>query len=196
MAPRGYVDAGAYWYRLFNPRPVYIVASGGCGGAAFMAASWVTPVGEEPPRILAALGRESHTLSVIRGRGCFTVNVLGVEHRDFIYTAGVVSGAEVDKASLLGARFSCDTVTGCPRLVEPRPLAVVEARVVRLVEDAAEDTVLVVGEVEAAYHEPGVFRRGWDLRRVRPAMHLYGRLFTTSDGVYAARRRGAGGGQV
>jgi len=156
----------------------------------FMAASWVMPLSEDPPRVVAALGVESHTLSVIRECGCFSINVMGVGDRDFVYAAGVVSGRERrDKASLLGAEFSWDTVSGCPRLVRPRPLGVVEARVWRVVDDVAEDTCLVVGDVVAAYGLEGLFTgRWWDLRRVRVLLHGAGRVFTTNSGVFYARR--------
>ncbi len=188
----GYVRVGGRWYYLLHPRPAYVLAAAAGGRVNFMAASWVMPFSEEPPRIVAALEKESLTAEYIRKSGVFTVNVLSVEHVDFIYSAGTMSGREVDKVSLLGAKFAFDTVTGAPRLVEPRPMGFLEVRVFRVYSDLAEDVDLVVGDVVAAYADPGLFneRFGWDLRRARVAMHAAGRGFTTASQLFVARRRG------
>jgi flavin reductase (DIM6/NTAB) family NADH-FMN oxidoreductase RutF len=163
-----------------------------------MAASWVSPFSEEPPRITAAVEKESLTGELIRGAGLFTVNVLSVDHVDFIYGAGTVSGREADKARLLGAEFSRDTVTGAPRLSKPEPMGVLEARVYRVYTDLAEDVDLVVADVVAVHVDPSLYseRYGWDLRRARVAMHAAGRAFTTASGLYLAGRRGGKSGQV
>ena len=190
MAPRGYRDAGRRWYYVLHPRPVYVLAAEAGGRVNFMAASWVMPFSEEPPRIVAALDKEALTTRLIADSGVFTVNVYTVEERDFIYTAGTVSGREVDKAAALGVLFERDTVTGAPRIKQPRPIAVIEARLHRLAADLAEDVHLAVADVVAAYADEELFNPayGWELRRTRIAMHAAGRAFTTNNGLYTARR--------
>lgn len=191
MAPRGYVDAGEKWYYVLHPRPVYIVLAEHAGRVNFMAASWVMPFSEEPPRIVAALEKEAYTTELVKTSGIFTVNVLGVEHVDFIYGAGTTSGRRVDKLSVLGAEVSRDTVTGAPRLSRPQPIGIVEAKVHKLLDDLAEDVYLVVADVLAAYADESLFntRYGWEIRRARIAMHSAGRAFTTNNGLYIAKKR-------
>jgi len=192
----GYREAGSRWYYILHPRPVYIVAASAGGRTNFMAASWVMPMSEEPPRIVLALDKEAYTTQLVIEAGVFTVNVLDVEQRDFIYTAGTVSGREADKAAMLGAVFRPGEATGAPRLEHPRPLGWIEARLYRLVSDAAEDVHLAVADVAAAYASEELFspRYGWELRRTRVAMHAAGRGFTTNDGLLAARRLAPRGG--
>jgi flavin reductase (DIM6/NTAB) family NADH-FMN oxidoreductase RutF len=187
----GYVRVGDKWYYLLHPRPVYIIAAARGGRVNFMAASWVMPFSEEPPRIVTALEKESLTREYAVESGFFSVNVLSVEHVDFIYAAGTVSGRRVDKASMLGARFEFDPDTGVPWLAQPKPMGFIIARIHRLYTDLAEDVDLVVADVVSAYADPGLFneRFGWDLRRARVAMHAAGRGFTTAQQLFVARRR-------
>ncbi len=193
MAPRGYIDAGRKWYYILHPRPVYIVLAEHAGRINFMAASWVMPFSEEPPRIVAALEKDAYTTELVKGSSFFTVNVLGVEHIDFIYSAGTTSGREVDKLSILGADVARDTATGVPRLARPQPIGVVEARLYKLLDELAEDVYLVVADVVAAYADESLFntRYGWEIRRVKIAMHSAGRAFTTNNGLYVAKKRGS-----
>jgi flavin reductase (DIM6/NTAB) family NADH-FMN oxidoreductase RutF len=192
-APEGYIDAGKKWYYVLHPRPVYVVAAEHNGRANFMAASWIMPLSEEPARIVAALDKEAYTTELVLGAGVFTVNVLSAEHVDFIYGAGTMSGRKVDKIRVLGAELARDTVTGAPRLAKPRPLGVIEARVYRSLGDVAEDVYLVVADVVAAYADAELFnpRYGWELKKVRVAMHSAGRAFTTNDGLYVAKKKGS-----
>ncbi|BEP16660.1 flavin reductase family protein [Pyrofollis japonicus] len=192
-APKGYIDAGKKWYYVLHPRPVYVVAAEHNGRINFMAASWIMPLSEEPARIVAALDKEAYTTELVLGAGVFTVNVLSVEHVEFIYGAGTMSGRKVDKIRVLGAELARDTVTGAPRLVKPRPLGVIEAQVHRSLEDVAEDVYLVVADVVAAYADAELFnpRYGWELKKVRVAMHSAGRAFTTNNGLYVAKKKGS-----
>ncbi|RUM47099.1 MAG: flavin reductase family protein [Hyperthermus sp.] len=186
-----YTRVGDKWYYLLHPRPVYIVASGRRDAkAGFMAASWLMPLSEEPPRIVAALEKTSHTTSLVLDTGAFTVNVYGIGDRDFVYTSGTISGRKHDKVSLLNVRLNYDTVTGAPRIVHPRPLGFIDSRVYRVVGDVADDVYLVIGDVVGAYADKALFneRYGWDLRKVRILMHAAGRAFTSNSGVFVARK--------
>ncbi len=47
-------------YLMLHPRPVYVIGSGIYGTEAnFMAASWVTPVAEEPPLVAVFVEKET-----------------------------------------------------------------------------------------------------------------------------------------
>jgi len=184
-----FIDVGDKWYYVLHPRPVYILVAEREGSVNFMAASWVMPFSEEPPRVVVALDKEALTTEYIRSSMCFTVNVLGLEYRDFVYRAGTVSGREVDKLSFLGASVVRDTATGAPRLQQPRPIGYLDVRVYRVVGDLAEDVDLVVGDVVSAYADEGLFSRyGWDLRKVKILLHSAGRAFTTQAGIFIAKK--------
>ena len=54
------------WYLILHPGPAYIVVSGTEGQKlGVMAASWISPASEEPPKITLAIDVESYTYSVI-----------------------------------------------------------------------------------------------------------------------------------
>ena len=191
--PSGYFDVGDRWYYILHPRPAYILVAEHGGRVNFMAASWVMPLSEDPPRIVAAIDKSSFTMELILSSKAFTVNVLTIEHVDFIYGAGTTSGRNIDKLALLGAEVSRDTVTGGPRLSKPKPVGGIEARVHRVYSDVADDVNLVVADVVAAYADPTLFneRYGWDLRKARIAIHAAGRAFTVPGGLYVAKKPAA-----
>jgi flavin reductase (DIM6/NTAB) family NADH-FMN oxidoreductase RutF len=178
------------WYYVLHPRPVYVIAAGSKEKANFMAASWVSPFSEDPPRVIASLDKTSYTAELVKRYRVFTINVYHADAVDFVYGAGTVSGRRVDKAKLLGAELAFDTETGAPRIAKPRPLGVVEAKVFRILEDLAEDVDLVVADVVAAYADPNVFNQnyGWVLQKARILLHASGRGFTTATQLIVARR--------
>ena len=91
------------FYLVLHPRPAYLIGSGRVGEAAnFMAASWVTPVSEDPPRLAVAVGVDSYTYELIKRYGEFTVNVYPAEKIDVIYACGSMSGRKINKISRLG----------------------------------------------------------------------------------------------
>lgn len=175
-------------YKLFHPRPVYIVAAGTPEKHSFMAIAWLSPLSEDPPRIMAAFGKESFTYQLIKEHGVFSVNILDVKEYEFIFRAGTVSGKDVDKEKLLGAKLVY-TDTGAPRLEKPEPIAWVEAKVFKILDDVAEDVDLVIADILAAYAKPKLFneRYGWVLKEARIPLHVSGRVFTTISGFYMAR---------
>ncbi|RSN67157.1 flavin reductase family protein [Candidatus Korarchaeum cryptofilum] len=83
------------FYLLLHPRPAYVIGSGRWGERVnFMAASWVSPVGEEPPSLIVALGKESLTLELIEIYGEFTVNVIPISLVEELYYVGSRSGRD------------------------------------------------------------------------------------------------------
>lgn len=188
--PQGYVNAEDSWYYILHPRPAYIIVAEADGRLNFMAASWVMPLSEEPPRIVAALEKESYTVSLILRSGAFSVNVYTIDERDFVYTAGTVSGRNVDKPVALKVRTTRNPATNIPRIEDPRPVGVIEAKTYKVYSDVADDVYLVVGDVVLAYADEKVFskRFGWDLKSVKILMHNAGRVFTTSAYYYTAKK--------
>jgi len=176
-------------YKLLHPRPVYIVAAGTPEKHSFMAIAWLSPLSEDPPRLMAAFGKESFTYQLIKEYGVFSVNILDVKEYKFIFKAGTISGKDVDKEKLLGAKLVY-TDMGIPRLEKPEPIAWISAKVFKVFDDVAEDVDLVVADVLAAYAKPKLFNEkyGWVLKEVRIPLHVSGRIFTTTSGFYMAGR--------
>ncbi|MCX8168653.1 MAG: flavin reductase family protein [Candidatus Methanomethylicia archaeon] len=90
------------FYLILHPRPVYVIGSGKMKEKVnFMAASWVMPMGEDPPLVCIAIGKNSLTNELINKYKQFSVNVLPVEKLDEIYIVGTVSGRDVDKTEII-----------------------------------------------------------------------------------------------
>lgn len=162
------------FYLLLHPRPAYLIGSGRFGERVnFMAASWVTPIAEEPPLVGVAIGADSYTRELIDAYGEFTINVLPMDKVDLIYYAGTRSGREEDKTKLIkpakGDRVQAPVAEGA--------LGIIECKVRTRVQ--AEDVVFYVGEVLSARVEEGSFdeRRGWDTSRLDIPLHNWGRGF-------------------
>ncbi|MCC6039955.1 MAG: flavin reductase family protein, partial [Thermofilum sp.] len=85
------------FYLLLHPRPAYIIGSGKVGERVnFMAASWVTPIAEEPPLVGVAVDVTSYTHELIERYGEFTVNVVPVSMLEKLYYVGSRSGRKED----------------------------------------------------------------------------------------------------
>lgn len=171
------VDAMESFYYLLHPRPVYLIATGTMERANLMAASWVMPVSEEPPRIAAALEKTTYTRSLIAETGYFTVNVVSADMVDAVWKAGTMSGRKVDKAKLLRLELA-------PARKHPVPfvkdaLGYVLARVHDRV-DVGETELVIADVIEAMakeqYFDP---RRGWMVLKAGILLHNAGRTFAT-----------------
>ena len=179
------------FYLALHPRPAYIIGSGAYGSRAnLMAASWVTPVSEEPPRVAVAIDKESFTWELIKERGEFTVNVLSAERINEIYYVGSRSGRDVDKLSASGLKVARGEEVSSPVVLDS--IAVLECRAFTSVD--CGDTTLVIGDVVRCLVNEELFeeRRGWDLRRVRIPLHVWGRAFTVPKGVSYAKGKPTG----
>ncbi len=176
------------YYRLLHPRPAYIIASGTLGRRqAVMAASWVTPVSEEPPRVAVMWDKESYTLQVAKEARCFTVNIVDVGMLDKLWYVGTVSGwEEPDKAAKAGLRL-IETPAGCIRV--DGVIGFIDARIHKVVEDAADDVDIVIGDVVGAYADTSLFdaRRGWNVSKARIPLQVAGSVFMTSGRIIYPR---------
>jgi len=90
-------------YHVLHPRPVYLIVSRNKSSSLnVMAASWVSPVSDEPFLITVSIWRGSLTHQYISETREFTINIPSEKHVDIVYKAGTTSGREVDKFKLLG----------------------------------------------------------------------------------------------
>lgn len=71
-------------------------------GENFMPLAWWTPVSKNPFRILFAMDRENHTLTLLRELGEAALSFLPWEEREWVVRSGYLSGRKVRKAERLG----------------------------------------------------------------------------------------------
>ncbi|MCD6340741.1 MAG: flavin reductase family protein [Desulfurococcales archaeon] len=177
------------WYLILHPRPAYIVVSGAEGRkAGVMAASWVSPASEEPPRITLAIDVESHTYSVIKEIKDFTVNIVFTDLIDLVWNVGRVSGREVDKVSKFKIELTKSRKVKSPRLANAK--AVIEASLWK--EEVLGDTSLIIADVLDAYvleDELFDWRYGWRVGRAQIPLHLGGKAFTSLGKLLIAGSR-------
>jgi len=176
------------FYLILHPRPAYAIGSGRVGEVVnFMAASWVTPVAEEPPRAAVAIDVESYTHELISKYGEFTINVLPMERVDVLYGIGSVSGRDVDKVAKYGVEAAKGRAVEAPIIADA--VGVLECKVTARVE--SEDTTLFVGDVVAAYANEEYFseRRGWATRKIDIPLHNWGRGFYRLGRLVMASRK-------
>jgi flavin reductase (DIM6/NTAB) family NADH-FMN oxidoreductase RutF len=173
-------------YHVLHPRPVYlIVARSSSGKLNVMAASWVTPVSDEPFLVAISVWKGSLTHQYIRETGEFTVNIPSEKHVNIVFKAGSVSGRDVDKLALLGLKTTPSSTINTPGLEDM--LGFLECKVVKEV-DLGEST-LFIAEVKAIHVKEDLYTKyGWDLSKARILLHHSGRGFTTTSRLILAEK--------
>ncbi len=162
------------FYLLLHPRPAYVIGSGVVGKEAnLMAASWVTPLAEEPPLVGLSVDVESRTYELISKYSEFTVNVLPFEKIDLIYEVGSKHGWDVDKLAILPSDPGEVVKAPIPRSA----IGALECRVYGSIE--AEDVVFYAGRVVKAWSDPEYFhmKKGWSIHNNPIPLHNWGRGF-------------------
>jgi len=164
---------------ILHPRPVYIIGSGKFGEEAnLMAASWVMPVSEEPPKIAISLDRECYTFELIEKYGEFTVNVVEENYLNEIWFLGTTSGREVNKIVKTGLTVVKGRKVDAPIVKEA--IGVVEAKVSEKID--VGECRLYVGDIVHAQVDESKYslRYGWDIRKAKLIYHLSGKAFMTN----------------
>lgn len=166
------------FYLLLHPRPAYVIGVGRYGEKInFMAASWVMPIAEEPPRVAVAVDGESYSHELLREYGEFTVNVLSIDYLKELYFFGSTCGRKVDKAKKLGLKVIKGEKVNAPYL--DIAMGVVECKVVE--EYSSEDTTLFIGDVVHVMAKSEYFnaKSGWNFKKMNIPLHNWGRGFYT-----------------
>jgi len=176
-------EVSSRFYLILHPRPAYIIGSGRVGEVVnFMAASWVTPIAEEPPLVGVAVDVSSYTHELIERYGEFTVNVVPVSMLEKLYYVGSVSGRSEDKSRAVphrkGEKVSAPVVEGAIGVVE-----CVVAEKLR-----AQDVTFFAGEVKRAAVDERFFseRAGWSFKEIDLPLHNWGRGFYGVGRFYRA----------
>ncbi|TBH21561.1 flavin reductase family protein [Thermus thermamylovorans] len=139
-----------------------------CVGENFMPLAWWTPVSKEPFRLLFAMDRGNHTLSLLRELGEGALAFLPWEARGWVVRSGYLSGRKVRKAERLGVALRPARKLGRTQVPEGA-LAVYELKVSELPLEG--DHVLFLGEV--------VHVEGSPEAKERPILFLGFRDFAT-----------------
>jgi len=175
-------------YLILHPRPVYIIGSGKFGEEVnLMAASWVMPVSEEPPKVALSVDKECYTFELIEKYGEFTVNVVEENYLDEIWFLGTTSGREVDKIAKTGLTVVKGRKVDAPVIKEA--LGVLEAKVSEKID--VGECRLYVGDIVYAEADESKYslRYGWDLRKTRLIHHLSGKAFMTNGRLIFPRMK-------
>lgn len=150
---------------LLPPMPVTLVGATVGGRPNFMAAAWVTRVGNAPPLLGVSINHRQLTGQGIRETKTFSVCLPGpdlVEQTDY---CGLVSGRTVDKAALFDV-FYGETETA--PMIRQCPLCL-ELRLERIVELAHQ--ALFIGEIVAGWSDGDVLTDGKpDPAKYRPLL--------------------------
>ncbi len=169
-------------YLILHPRPVYIIGSGKYGEKEnLMAASWVMPVSEEPPKVAVSVDRESYTHELIEKYGEFTINVVEENYLDEIWLLGTTSGKEVNKIAKTKLTVVEGKKVNAPIVKEA--IGILEVKVTDKVDIG--ECRLYIGEIiyAEADLEKYNLRYGWNLRKAKLIHHLAGKAFMTNGKV-------------
>ncbi|MCD6300650.1 MAG: flavin reductase family protein [Staphylothermus sp.] len=174
-------------YRVLHPRPAYLIVSrNGSGRLNVMAASWVSPVSEEPPLIIVAIGRGSLTREYILETKEFTINIVGEEHLNLTFKAGTVSGRSVDKWKMLGLEELPSKYISVPGI--KGSYGFIECVLNKVVE--AGECDLLFCEPKAIHVREDLYTRyGWDLKKAKILLHIGGRAFTIPGKLLLAEKK-------
>lgn len=181
-----FIEVDDPFYRVFHPRPAYLIVSGRDDDVNVMAASWVMPISEEPWTLGLAMDRETYTYKLVKEYGEYTVNVVEDKDVDLVYYVGTKSRYEVDKVRERNIPLSPSKYVKTPHYTYA--LGYAECKVMKMIPVGEVD--LVIGEALAVYADKQLFtRHGWDLRKARILMQNIGRTFVTnSDNLIIIKR--------
>jgi flavin reductase (DIM6/NTAB) family NADH-FMN oxidoreductase RutF len=150
-----------------------------------MAASWITPISDEPFLVAVSVWKGSLTHQYIKETREFTVNIPLDKHVNLVFRAGSISGREANKISLLGLKTTPSKAINTPGLEDM--LGFLECKVTSEV-DIGEST-LFIAEVKAVHVREDLYTRyGWDLSKTRILLHHSGRGFTTTNRLILAEK--------
>jgi len=108
-----------------------------------MAASWHMPVSYTPPMYAIAIGKEKHSLELIRKGGSFVVNFMPYSAKKEVLEAGRTSGEHINKFERIGFKTEEAETIDCFRVKDA--LACLECEVSQEIE--AGDHIIFIGNV-------------------------------------------------
>lgn len=147
------------------------------GDLNVMAASWVTPVSDEPFIIAVSIWAKSKTYENIHSTKEFTVNIVNDKHVDIVWSAGTLSGKKLNKWKKLELKPYSSEKISVPGI--EHVLGFLECRVRD--EIMIDESALFLADVLAIHVNKEYYREyGWDLRKTNILLHASGKAFVTT----------------
>lgn len=133
--------------------PSLVVTRGKNNRLNFLTATWFTPAGTEPARMVVAIQRRTLTYDYLLERGEFVMSAPTDKMMEVVVFGGYVSGREVDKWEAAGLTAVQPSKVSVPLIGEA--IGNVEYKVVNQI-PFGDDMDLFVGEVLATHMRKGV----------------------------------------
>jgi len=163
-------------YRLLHPRhTVLVTCVDKAGKANIITLAWTMPTSINPPMVVLSIAPKRLSHRMIEETGEFVINVPTMKIVKQTLFCGRISGAECDKFK--ETRFTATPAKKVRSSIIKECVAHLECKLVRTI--PAGDHTLFVGEVVAAYVNRGVFKKTFNVRRVKPIFHMGGDSFVT-----------------
>jgi len=165
-------------HRLLHPKLTVLVSCSDTSGKAnIITLAWSMPVSMNPPLIAVSIAPKRYSHGLIEETGEFIVNIPSIELLKETSYCGSVSGRDVDKFKTTGLTPAPARKVRAPIIEEC--IAHLECKVYKKVQ--AGDHTIFIGEIVAAYANEGVFKRIFDIEKVRLIYHIGGDKFTTTS---------------
>jgi len=165
-------------YRLLHPRhTVLVTCVDKTGKANIITLAWSMPTSINPPMVVVSIAPKRYSHRLIEETGEFVVNVPTMKIVRKTLFCGRTSGVECDK-------FKEAPLTATPAQKVRSPIikecvAHLECKLVQTIPTG--DHTLFIGEVVAAYVKRGVFKKTFNVKKVKPIFHMGGDSFVTSS---------------
>ncbi|WP_035054640.1 flavin reductase family protein [Andreprevotia chitinilytica] len=176
-------------YRLLNHGPTVLVTSAHGERRNIMAAAWNMALDFDPPKIAVVIDKNTYTRELIEASGTFALNIPSRALAEATVAVGSASGRDYDKfaehrlATFAAEQIAAPLLEGC--------LAWLECKVIPEPHNQQQYD-LFIGEVVAAWAEPGVFHDGhWHLEADAPRSIHYvagGAFFETGETFNVGQR--------
>ncbi len=173
------------------PQPVVLVGSNVNDIPNFATVSWAGIANESPPMISIALNHSRHTLKGIKHGNAFSVNLPSTKLVKEVDYCGIVSGADVNKATACQFTIFYGKLSGAP-LIEQCPVNL-ECEVIQTANLGSH--LLVIGKITQVHiSEDCVIGGKPDINKVKPIIYITGtkgRYYSLGDflnNAYSAGR--------
>jgi flavin reductase (DIM6/NTAB) family NADH-FMN oxidoreductase RutF len=167
-----------YAYRLLHPMHTVLVSCVGKAGKPNVTTlAWAMPTSTNPPLVAVSVAPQRHSHSLIEESQEFIINVPTLELLQSVYACGSFSGRSFDKFKKAG-------LTPIPaRKVKAPAIRECVAHIECTVESkfTTGDHTVFVGQIVAAYANPGVFTERYSLEAARMLYHAGGNNFAVLD---------------
>ena len=167
-----------YAYRLLHPMHTVLVSCvGKAGKPNVTTVAWAMPTSNDPPLVAISVSPKRHSHTLIQESQEFVINIPTLELLQATYACGSFSGRSFDKFKKAGLtpiparKVKAPAIRECIAHLE----CTVESEV------TTGDHTVFVGNVVAAYANPGVFTESYDLKNARMLYHVGGNNFAILD---------------